>query len=424
MLSRAATFTATQQYIEHCKARGSLLGVMMLRVQRFREFTMHLGYEAAEQLAAAVQRTAQTALRPVDEIIQVGAAEFAVLLPGLHNPDHATLAASRLIRQFREPIELGDRPVLIEVIVGLALYPEHGDSPDRLFRCAERAYSNAIRSVDRYAVFSQKDWQVDISHDDLHEAIVNNRLELHLQPLWDLRRKKVAGVESLARWNNPRHGPIEPSVFIPMAEETGLITPLTRWSLNNSMHFCAQARKAGLDLPFAINLSPRVFPERGIVEQILAALRIWDIPPELIILEITETAVMDDPAMSSALLKRLRDQGLRIAIDDFGIGHSTFAYLQNTPATELKIDKSFVANMHLDQSSRQLVRSIIDLAKNLGLDVVAEGVERPETLVELEQMGCDYAQGYLIGRPQPAAQFIASQLERGTTDGVPVIQNG
>jgi EAL domain-containing protein (putative c-di-GMP-specific phosphodiesterase class I) len=155
-----------------------------------------------------------------------------------------------------------------------------------------------------------------------------------------------------------------------------------------------------------------VFPERGMVEQILGALRIWDIPPASIILEVTETAVMDDPALSARLLQRLRNEGLRIAIDDFGIGHSTFAYLQHIPATELKIDKSFVLEIHRDERTRQLVRSMIELAQNLGLEVVAEGVEDGETLQELIDLGCDYAQGYFIGRPQPAAEFLASQMPR------------
>ena len=230
--------------------------------------------------------------------------------------------------------------------------------------------------------------------------------------MWDLRQDRLAGVESLARWNSPRWGAVEPSVFIPLAEQTGLITPLTRWSLNNSLHVCAEAQRAGLTLPFSINLSPRVFPERGIVEQILGALRIWDIAPESIVLEVTETAVMDDPALSARLLQRLRNEGLRIAIDDFGIGHSTFAYLQHIPATELKIDKSFVIDMHRDERTRQLVHSMIELAQNLGLEVVAEGVEDGATLQLLREFGCDYAQGYFIGRPQPASEFLAAQTTK------------
>jgi diguanylate cyclase (GGDEF)-like protein len=410
VLNREACFEATARHIEQCRKDGCVLGIMLLRIRRFREFNIHFGYEDGDHLVDGVREMAMKAMRPVDEIMQIGASDFAILLPALHNPDHAALAASRMIRLFQEPVTIGDRSVLVNVTAGVALYPEHGTAPDRLFRCAERAFALASQSIDRFAVFSVAEGALDIPHEDLHEAIVNNRLELYLQPLWDLRRGKVAGVESLARWHSPRWGTVEPSVFIPLAEQTGLITPLTRWSLNNSLHHCAQARRLGLDIPVSINLSPRVFPERGIVEQILGALRIWDIPPDSIILEVTETAVMDDPALSARLLQRLRNEGLRIAIDDFGIGHSTFAYLQHIPATELKIDKSFVIEMHHDERTRQLVHSMIELAQNLGLEVVAEGVENGETLQELVELGCDYAQGYFVGRPQPAAEFLAAQV--------------
>ena len=412
MLNREACFAAAASHLEQSRQDGSVLGVMLLRIRRFREFNIHFGYENGDRLASAVRDLARNALRPVDQIVQIGVCDFAILLPGLRNADLATLAAGRLIRVFQEPVAIGERSVLVSLAIGVALGPEHGATPDRLFRCAERAFAQAVHSIDRYAVFALAEGEVDIPHDDLHDAIVNNRLELYLQPLWDLRRGRLAGVESLARWNSPRWGAVDPSLFIPLAEQTGLITPLTRWSLNNSLHYCAEARRAGVNLPVSINLSPRVFPERGIVEQILGALRIWDIAPESIILEVTETAVMDDPALSAKLLQRLRNEGLRIAIDDFGIGHSTFAYLQHIPATELKIDKSFVLGMLDDERTRQLVHSMIELAQNLRLEVVAEGVEDSETLQVLSDYGCDYAQGYFIGRPQAAGEFLAAQTAR------------
>ena len=412
MLNREACFAATARLLARCAQEGSVLAVMLVRIRRFREFNIHFGYADGDRLVAAVGELALRALRPVDEIIQIGACDFAVLLPGLNNPEHATLAAARMVRMLQDPVAIGDRAVLVGTAVGVALSPDHGDTPDHLFRCAERAYLQAVDSIDRFAVFCRPEGELDLGHDELHEAIFNNRLEIYLQPLRDLRSGGIAGVESLARWTSPRWGPVEPSAFIALAEQTGLIAPLTRWSFNNSLHHCAQARRLGLDLPFSINLSPRVFPERGLVEQILGALRIWDIPPESVILEVTETSVMDDPELSAALLRRLRDGGLRIAIDDFGVGHSTFAYLQHIPATELKIDKSFVIDMHGNPRNARLVCAMIELAHSLELEVVAEGVETEDTLQALMEMGCDYAQGYLIGRPQPAAEFVKAQLSR------------
>jgi EAL domain-containing protein (putative c-di-GMP-specific phosphodiesterase class I) len=322
------------------------------------------------------------------------------------NPDHVLLAAHRLVRAFEDPLPLDERDVLATVAVGIARGPDDGDNADTLLRRAEQAYRAARMSVDRLALFSPLNESVDVPHADLHEAIVNNRLEMYLQAQWDLRHDHLAGAESLARWNSPQWGQVEPNSFIPLAEQTGLITPLTRWSLNNTLNICAQARRQGLAIPFSINFSPRVLPERGVVEQILDALRIWDVPPEAIVLEVTETAVLEDPAVSARLLHRLRDAGLRVSIDDFGTGHSSFSYLQQLPATELKIDKTFIADMAHGARPLKLVRSLIDFARNLDMEVVAEGVEDRETLEQLRELGCDRAQGYYIGHPMPAAEFI------------------
>lgn len=406
MLNREACFDATRRLMAHPRGPDGVLAVMILRIRRFREFNIRFGYSSGDQLIAVIAEQVLQSLRPVDELIQVGACDFAILLPSLISPEHAALAAAKIMRLFQSPISIEGRLMPVEAAIGVALHPEHGDDPDLLFRRAERAYGQARASIDRYAVFETAPGELDIGHDDLHEAISNNRLDLHVQPIWDLQAKTTAGVECLARWHSPRWGWVDPSLFISLAEQTGLIMPLTRWSMNIGLHHCAQARLAGLELPFSINLSPRVFAERGIAEQLIGALRIFDIPPELVILEVTETTVMDDPALSARLLGQLRDAGLRIAIDDFGIGHSTFAYLQHIPATELKIDKSFVIDMMLSTRAPRLVQSMIDLADSLELDVVAEGVEDEDTLRLLEEMGCRYAQGYFIGRPQPAPAFL------------------
>jgi diguanylate cyclase (GGDEF)-like protein len=406
MLNREACFDATRRLMEVERGPDGVMAVMMLRIRRFREFNIRFGYASGDALIAVLAEHLLHALRPVDELIQVGACDFAILLPALNSPEHAALAAAKIMRLFQDPITVEGRVMPIDAALGVAVYPEHGDEPDRLFRCAERAYGVARASIDRYALFEPVPGEADVGHDELHEAIVNNRLDLFLQPIWDLRENSVAGVECLARWHSPRWGWVDPQAFITLAEQTGLIMPLTRWSMNIGLHHCAQARLAGLELPFAINLSPRVFAERGIAEQLIGSLRLFDIPPELVILEVTETTVMDDPALSARLLGQLRDAGLRIAIDDFGIGHSTFAYLQHIPATELKIDKSFVIDMMHSARTPRLVQSMIELADSLELDVVAEGVEDEDTLRLLGEMGCRYAQGYHIGRPQPAAAFL------------------
>ena len=406
MLNRAILFEAIESRLARAMAKKEHLGILLLRLRRLREFRIGFGYAATDRLTELAHRRISESLRPVDTVLRIGEAEFVILVPDLPNPDHVLLAAHRLVRAFEEPLPLDDRSVLANVAVGISRGPYDGDNPDLLLRRAEQAYRQARLSVDRLALFSPDADAVDVPHADLHEAIVNNRLQIYLQPLWDLQHDHLAGAESLARWTSPQWGMVDPSAFIMLAEQTGLITPLTRWSLNNTLHQCALARRSGVAIPFSINFSPRVLPERGVVEQILDALRIWDIPPESIVLEVTETAVLEDPAVSARLLHRLRDAGLRVSIDDFGTGHSSFGYLQQLPATELKIDRSFISEMRKGGRALRLVRSLIDLARNLDMEVVAEGVEDRETLEVLRDLGCDRAQGYYIGHPMPAAEFV------------------
>jgi EAL domain-containing protein (putative c-di-GMP-specific phosphodiesterase class I) len=194
---------------------------------------------------------------------------------------------------------------------------------------------------------------------------------------------------------------------VPLSEHCGLIGDFTRWSLHASLRLCAEARKHDSSLQIAVNMSPLVFAEDDVVEQIMAALRLWDVPPTAIVLEVTEGAIMEDPHRSGRILQRLHGEGLGIAIDDFGTGYSSFAYLRQFPATELKIDQSFVRGMGSESRSLQLVQSMIDLGHHLGILVVAEGVEDQGTLEQITELGCDLAQGFHICHPQPAEQFIA-----------------
>ena len=203
------------------------------------------------------------------------------------------------------------------------------------------------------------------------------------------------------------HGAISPTDFVLLAEQTGLIESLTRWSVNTTLRHAAAARARGQRLRFAINLSPRVFHEPGLVEQFRNAVAIWDVPATDIVLEVTESSVMEDPSLSAIVLGQLRDHGFGISIDDFGIGYSSFAYLKRFPATELKIDQEFVLDIGGNARSARLVHSMIDLAHHLDLVAVAEGVEDEATLARLRDMGCDLAQGFLFGRPQPAAEFLS-----------------
>ena len=390
------------------EAGAGHLGVMLIRLQRLSEFRVAYGFGASDDLADAVEQRIRRVLRPVDELHRIDEHEFIAFLPGLRDSNHAVLAASGVARAFQAVLPLGSREALVSVAIGTSVCPDHGDDAELLLRRAELAFGQARGSSDRHVMYTPGHDNTQVPYELLRDAIVGNRLEAYFQPVLDLRDRSIAGVESLARWTDPVRGSIRPDIFIPTAEETGLISQLTRWSINASFRHIADARRITPHLGISVNLSPRVFAERDIVAHILSAMKIWDLPPQAVTMEVTETALMEDPALSLRLLEQLRAEGLNIAIDDFGSGYSSLAYLKRFPATELKIDRVFVMDLGKDARSVQLVRSIIDLGHHLQMSVVAEGVEDEMTLELLERLGCDRAQGYHVCRPQPANAFIAS----------------
>jgi diguanylate cyclase len=404
MLNRGDVLREIETERARAHEAGEHFAFLLLRIQRHREEHLLFG----DYLSAAARTRIRSALRPQDRILPIGDNNFALLLPALRDTGHSLLAANRLVRAFREPLLIGDRLQQTVPTIGIAMYPDHAGDTEALCRAAETAFAQALTSRDRYQLYQSEQQRAEPPYVDLREAIMNNRLEVFFQPLWEIRTGRVVGAESLARWHSDVHGAISPTDFVLLAEQTGLIESLTRWSVNTTMRHCATARAAGHRLRYSINLSPRVFHEPGLVEQFKNALAIWDVPAEDVVLEVTESAVMEDPALSAAVLTQLRDHGFGISIDDFGVGYSSFAYLKRFPATELKIDQDFVFDIGVNDRSARLVHSMIDLAHHLELIAVAEGVEDQATLDRLAAMGCDYAQGFLFGRPMPAAEFLAT----------------
>lgn len=384
--------------------------VLLLRLRRLREFHRYFGFAAGEELAGKIQSLVSSVLLPNDQVQRVGDGDYVVVLAQVHSAEHAQLAALRLLRAFEERLLVGEHGILARVAIGIALHPDHGLDAEQLLRRADIACARAEQSSSGFATFRTEDDATRYSYQELLTAIESNRLQAYLQPIISLSDRRLSAVESLARWTRQDSSEVIPVDFIPYAEQTGLITALTRWSINTSLQISAQlGQKLRRPIPIAINLSPRALIERGMVEQILSALSVWQVAPEQVILEVTETAVMQDPQASVALLERLRDHGLRIAIDDFGTGAASFTYLQLLPLTELKIDQSFISGLGDDSRSMNMVGAIIDLAHTLGIRVVAEGVEDSVTLELLSDLGCDFAQGYFISRPQPAAMFDPKQ---------------
>jgi diguanylate cyclase (GGDEF)-like protein len=393
--------------IEAClgaAAADACTGVMHVQVLRHRQLVLALGFDIADAVQAAVGTRLREALRAGDRVVHVGGGEFAVLLPGLLSTGHAQLAAQRVLREFERPLTVAGRTVTVAVAIGLAVAPAHGRSAHMVARRALAALDDALRYGTRLVVGDALG-EDPVLLDELREALAANALSIEFQPIVRTADGVPVAAEALARWRHPQRGNIAPSVFVPLAEQAGLAPELTRWSLNAALRDYAQLLHAHPGLACSLNLSTRVFDDSGLVEQVIAALDIWNVPPDRLIVEVTETAVIEDAGHSARALRALRAAGVGVAIDDFGKGYSSFNYLKHFPANELKIDSAFVLALDGDARAGRLLKSMIDLAHNLELRVVAEGVESASLARQLVDLGCDFAQGWHYGRPRPRAQF-------------------
>lgn len=408
MLSHAVLFDAIDRHLQALRDggdEGRVMGLLVLRVQRLRELNIRLGYDSVRELLEVARSRIVATLRPQDEVGEFAPGEFVVVLPTVMSANHALLGAHRLAQAFQQPLRANGHEVVVNVVIGVSAANGGEATSEQLLRQADTAYGHALKEPDRVALHEHYDGQVVPPYEFLRDAIASNRLAMHLQPIYDLRDGRLVGAEALARWPDSPLGPVPPDVFIPLAEETGQIGELTRWGLNTTLRLAVEGRFAERGLYVSFNLSPRVFLEPGLGDQIGDALRLWSVPPAALMLEVTENALMENPAAAARVLDELAGAGMGVAIDDFGSGYSSFAYLKAFPVSKLKIDRMFVMDMASEQRSAQLARSMIDLGHNLGVEVVAEGVEDARTLEMLRGMGCDYAQGYHLGRPAPAAAF-------------------
>jgi diguanylate cyclase (GGDEF)-like protein len=406
MLNRPQIFNAIQQRLDHADVAGGHLAVMFLRVPGLHEISLRFGYEQGERAGEKVHELVVAALRPIDQVFRAGDDRFVIVLPGMLNHNHVLLASARLAQAFEQPLSGGMTPWQVRAVMGVSIYPEHGLHADLLCRCAAMALDEAQRRGELCAIYRLHDTQVEIFYEELRDAIEANRLRVFFQPVWNLQSGHICGVESLARWTSAQHGEVSPASFVPFSEQSDLISALTRWSVNATLRQAANLpTDAGLS--FAINFSPRVLARSGTAEELIGALDIWSVPPTAVVVEITETALVNDLESSMRVLRRLRDFGVRIAIDDFGAGYASIAYLRRFPATELKIDQSLVGAMHDDPRTARLVSAIVNMAHHMDLVTVAEGIEDQPTQDLLADMGCDLGQGYHLGRPEPATDFVA-----------------
>jgi diguanylate cyclase (GGDEF)-like protein len=419
MLNREAIQAAIARRLDADADGTSGFAVVVVCVRGLRELAIRCGGALGEQAEAGVAQLIRESLRSVDAVFQSGDETFVAVLPGLRSRNNALLAAAGLLARFEQPrtVAPGVPPWQARAVLGIALYPQDGTDADALWRNAHTAADQALRRGDRYAFHDPLNTCANIDYDELRDAIETNRLVAYFQPIWNLAQSRIVGVESLARWTSRTLGPVSPDDFVTFAEQNDLIASLTRWSIHATLRYVSALR----GLPgcrVSVNLSPRTLSRGGVAEQVLDALNIWGVAPELVVAEVTETALARDVDAVVRVLRTLREHGVRVAIDDFGVGYASITYLSKFPASELKIDKSLVAHIAGDSRMARLVDSIIRFAHNLGLETTAEGIENEDTRARLQEMGCDFGQGFHLGRPEPAADFIARHaLEAATGPG-------
>jgi len=395
-----------QQAIRAAQRDKTTLALLIMDLDRFKEVNDTFGHQTGDQLLGQLGERLGSVLRVSDTIARLGGDEFAMLLPTATIED-ARHIAGRLLEVLDEPFALGNLQLEIDASIGIALSPEHGSDADTLLRRADVAMYIAKRTNSGHALYAAEQDQHSPMRlalvGELRRAIDQNELSLYFQPKVSLKDSRVVCAEALVRWQHPSHGLLGPDEFVPIAEQTGLIRPLARWVLEAAVRQCASWRQEGLDLAVAVNLSMRNLHDPEIVDTIRQLLVRWGIPPARLVIEITESSLMADAARAMDVLARLREMGVGISVDDFGTGYSSLAYLKRLPVDELKIDKSFVTQMATDENDEAIVRSTIGLAHDLGLTVVAEGIEDQQTWNLLAALGCDVGQGYFVSRPVPAA---------------------
>jgi len=401
--------------IEHAivsaRRRGGLVGMAMMDLDRFKEINDTLGHSLGDELLTEIGRRLRLTLRESDTVARLGGDEFAVMFETAGEAG-AVDVAQRIGRALETPFALGQVTVEVKASMGIALYPTHADDAGTLMKRADVAMYEAKRGQTAFALYEPGRDAHSLRRlailSELRQAVESGQLEVHYQPKVDLRTERVVHAEALVRWRHPVHGMVRPDEFIPLAEQSGNIGMITKWVLREAIAACAAWGRAGHELTVAVNLSVLDLYQAELPTYVSGLLHDSGLPPSRLVLEITESGVMKDPAYAQRILRDLKARGVAIAIDDYGTGYSSLAHLKRLPVDELKIDKSFVSSLSASAAEDAvIVRSTIELGHNMGLRVIAEGVEDAEAWRMLRDFGCDMAQGFYVSRPLPAADFLS-----------------
>lgn len=385
-----------------------MFAVLMIDLDRFKEVNDTLGHDIGDKLLIQVSARIKKILRKSDTVARLGGDEFSILLADV-NQDEAISIADKIVDILSKKFFISGHTFNISGSIGISIFPLHGTDSSALLKCADTAMYIAKRNHLGHVLYDANNNRHSGEHLSLHtelrNAIDNNELLLHYQPQVSLKNGQLTGVEALVRWQKDTQI-IYPEKFIPYAEKTGLIRDITKWVINAAIQQIAEWQSIDLDIKISINLSFRDLDDDSLVSYIRDVLNTWNTHPEKLVLEITETSVMEDPNRTLEVLHQLNNMGLGVSIDDFGTGYSSMMYLKKLPIKEIKIDRSFVTDLLNNEDSLVIVQSIIDLAHNLAMSVTAEGVEDNNVYEKLRLLNCDVCQGYFIGHPLPKDDFI------------------
>ncbi|MEA2646569.1 MAG: hypothetical protein QOE92_1652 [Chloroflexota bacterium] len=396
-----------QQAILSANREGGSFGLMVMDMDSFKEVNDSLGHQSGDLLLKQMSSRLTAILRESDTVARLGGDEFGVLPTGTINADLTQLTARKILSAMQTPFEIGEAAIETGLSIGIAQFPDHGRDAETLMRRADVAMYVAKRNKTGCAVYSAEQDEHSAGRlalmGEMRQAIRSDQLELHYQPKVDVKTRTTFGVEALVRWRHPVRGLLPPDQFIPLAEQSDLMSSLARWVLTEAIAQVQAWRKGGIELSMAVNLSAANLHEASLPELIGDLLTSYDVDPSVLTVEITESGIM--VAQADRTVRRLSDMGVRVSIDDFGTGYSALSYLKALPVDEIKIDRSFVHDMANNPDDAAIVQPTIDLGHNLRLHVIAEGVENEETWRLLDSLGCDSAQGFLVSPALPAGEL-------------------
>lgn len=385
-----------------------VFAMVMIDLNGFKEINDTFGHHSGDLVLQETAIRLRNGLRQSDTVARLGGDEFALLLPTVKDTDTAILTMNKISKLFDKPMSLESQIIYINPSLGVTLYPKDGNDMATLMRRADSAMYEAKRQKLGHVLYTEDIDQGGIDqmglHNELRTGIGNGELVLHYQPKIDITTERVSGMEALVRWSHPKRGMLAPDDFIPLAEKSGLIRPLTTWVLKEAMRQCKEWELRGLDIAVSVNISISNLQDPTFPQTVINVVNESGVDPMKLELEISENGIMVEPPRAIEAILRLSEIGVQIIIDNFGTGYSSMAYLSKLPIARIKVDKSFVKDMVDNNKDAVIVRSIISLGHNLGLNVVAEGVENNETWNKLKLLGCDSAQGYCMSRPIPADQ--------------------